>query len=130
MMNSTPQPPSIARAMVIPTKRSIMEALRAAMDYCGYDLYELMSSKVRTRVYADLRAIVWSIYQDELKSSSRRVGYDFGWSRATVYSAVTKANELKTVDREFSDMYDAIHGAFINALSLQRENNKKEIKTA
>ena len=99
-------------------KRRIFDALNAALEYCGYNLDALMAEKCRERLFADLRAIVWHIYQSETNYSSQQISEDFNWNRGTIFSAVRRANDLRGVDRNFTDMYDSIHGAYINAYSM------------
>lgn len=106
-------------------KRKVFSALRSSLEYCGYDLDALMATKCRERTLTDLRAIVWAIYQDEMSYSYPQVALDFNWNRSTVFSGIRRARILRESDRNFCDMYDSVHGAYINALSVIEENSSK-----
>ena len=99
----------------------IVEDLRFALGYCGYNLDEIMTSRRRTRIYADLRAIVWSIYQSERSCSSGQVGRAFGWDRATIYCALRRNRQLLRVDKEYVSLYDMIYGYYQQAEAARRE---------
>lgn len=103
-----------------------LEALRSAVEFCGYDMGEIMERHNRKRVFSDLRSIVWTIYCDSLHASPARASAAFGWDRTTIHCALAKARDLRTTDRFFADMYDSILGAF-NAIgaedALEEKNN-------
>ena len=102
-------------------KRKIIDALRGALNYCGYNYDEVVSKKSRQRIYSDLRSIIWSIYQTEADLPFKQVGIDFDWDRITVYHALARAKDFRKVDRNFADMYDSIYGAYLNAYSSKQE---------
>ena len=110
--------------MLTERKKQILGALHSAFEYCGYDLDAIMGAKCRERTIADLRSIAWAIYQDETRYSAQQLSLDFNWNRCTIFCAIKRANELRSIDRNFSDMYDAVHGAFINALTMVENNNE------
>lgn len=100
----------------------ILGNLREALSFCGYDLDEVMGSKVRKRAYADLRSIVWYIYCTERGVGPSAAARVFDWNRCTIHCAVARVPDLRQTDREFSDMFDSIHGAFLSYAS----NNENE----
>lgn len=102
--------------MMTERKKRVLEALRTAVAYYGYDMDALMATKCRERTIADLRAIVWTIYQEETKYSTSQLSVDFGWNRCTIFTAVKRAKELRSLDRNFCDIYDSINDAFNNVL--------------
>lgn len=87
--------------------------LRSALEFCGYDLDEIMGNHTRQRTYTDLRSIVWSIYCSEQNLSCGQAGRAFGWDRTTIHYAVSRSSELRKYDRVYADMYDSIHSAYI-----------------
>lgn len=91
----------------------IMGDLRAALNYCGYDLDEVMGTKSRKRIYSDLRSIVWSIYCREQKVTPGQASRAFGWNRATIFCSIGRVQGLRQSDKVYSDMYDSINGAYM-----------------
>lgn len=85
-----------------------IEKLRFAFEYCGYDLDDVIADRSHRRIYTDLRAVAWCIYQDELHRTCGQIGRAFGWNYATVYSGILRARRLRTSDRAFADLYDSI----------------------
>ena len=107
-------------------KRAVLTALRGAVEYCGYDFDELFANTTRRRIYVDLRSIVWSIYSAEMLYSPSQVALDFGWNRCTISCSIERADSLRSVDKVFADIYDSIHGAYMNILA---ENESKTTNT-
>ena len=91
----------------------VMRNIRSAFDYCGYSLDEVMNTKSRKRIYSDLRSIVWTIYCNEQKVTAGQASRAFGWDRATIYCSMMRVPVLRKSDKVYSDMYDAIHGAYL-----------------
>lgn len=100
-----------------------MGNLREALSFCGYNLDEVMGSKMRKRTYADLRSIVWYIYCTEKGVGPSAAARVFDWNRCTIHCAIARVPDLRQTDREFSDMFDSIHGAY---LSYARNNDAEE----
>ena len=99
-------------------KNQIRQALAMALYLCGgYDLDTLMESKTRTRILADLRAIVWLIYGEATESTSHQIAQDFGRNRMTVHSALERASSLRAIDRDFKSLYDSVFSAYEHALA-------------
>ena len=111
--------------MMTERRRAALGALRAALDYCGYDLSAIMGTKCRERSVVDIRSIAWAVYKAETGYSCQQLAQDFNWDRTTIYCSVRRANDLRRYDRNFSDMFDSVQGAFINALSAEQEKAKK-----
>lgn len=109
--------------MMTERKRKIIDALRSAVDYCGYDFDTVMSKGSRQRIYSDLRSIIWSIYQEQTGLNFRKVGDDFDWGYTTVFYATERVKDFRKVDRDFADMYDSLYGAYVNAYSINQEDN-------
>ena len=107
--------------MITERKRRIIEALRGALDYCGYDLDTVIDKKSRARIYSDLRSIIWTIYQSETNQSFERISQDFHWDRVTIFCAVERAKTFRQVDPNFADMYDSVYGAYLNQCSVIQE---------
>lgn len=107
-------------------KKRIIDSLRTAVEYCGYDWEVVMNKHSRGLVYCDLRAIVWSIYREQTEQPFQRIALDFGRDRVTIFSAVDRAKRFRKVDRNFADMYDSVYGAFLNAYSIIGEEKKEE----
>lgn len=105
--------------MITAKKKRIIDSLRVALDYCGYDFDTVVNRKCRKRIFSDLRSIIWTIYQAETNQSYERIGDDFNWNRITVFSAVERARNFMKVDKNFADMYDAVYGAFVNAYATE-----------
>lgn len=103
-----------------------MGNIRDALNYCGYDLNEVMGNKSRKRLYADLRSIVWSIYCKERNVTSGQASRAFGWDRTTIYCSLSRVHGLRLTDRVYSDMYDSIYGAYLAYASKQEDNEKQE----
>ena len=91
----------------------VMSDLRSALDYCGYDLDEVMRTKSRKRIYSDLRSIVWTIYCGAQNVTAGQASRAFGWDRATIYCAMARVQGLRKSDKVYADMYDAIFGAYM-----------------
>ena len=90
-----------------------IERLRYAFEFCGYDFDDVMGNPSRKRIYADLRAIAWYIYQEELRRTSGQVARAFKRDHSTVYCGIVRASRLRRCDKQFSDLYDSIYGAFM-----------------
>ena len=104
-----------------------IENLRSALEFCGYDLDEIMTNRTRRRTYTDLRSIVWSIYCNERNLTCGQVGRAFGWDHSTIYYSLSRARDLRKTDRVFADMYDSIHGAYL-AYSSKEKGGEAEGK--
>ena len=111
--------------MMTERKKRIIDSLRTAVEYCGYDWGVVMDKRSRGLVYCDLRAIVWSIYRDQTEQPFQRIALDFGRDRVTIFSAVDRAKRFRKVDRNFADMYDSVYGAFLNAYAVEEEKDKE-----
>ena len=107
--------------IMTPRKMRIMQALRDALEYCGYDMTELLGNKTHRRIYADLRAIIFSVYKTATQATELQLRYDLGWDRTTIWYSIRKAEELRKADINFADMYDSIEGAFHDALARIEE---------
>ena len=112
--------------MMTERKKKILSALGVALDYCGYDLDAIMGTKCRERSLVDIRSIVWSIYKNETGCSCLQMAGDFNWDRSTIYCSINRAEELRRFDRNYADMYDSVHGAYINALAAEEEKQERE----
>lgn len=108
-----------ALAVLSVKKKAVVASLRWALEFCGYDYDDILGQKTRRRVYADLRSIIFSIYQEATLVSYHQVSIDLGWNRGTVFSAINRAYELRKFDHNFSDLYDSIRSAF--EIAMQRE---------
>ena len=115
--------------MMTKRKKQILVALHSAFEYCGYDLDAFMGTKCRERTITDLRSIAWTIYQDSTRYSAQQIALDFGWNRCTIFCSIKRARELRELDRNFADMFDSVHGAFINALAMAEGDNGSELKS-
>ena len=89
--------------------------LRDALEQCGYDFDVAMNPTSRSRIYADLRAIVWRIYTLELCRTSGQTARAFHRSREAVHYSLVKAQTLIGRDRNFTDLYDSVYGYYNNA---------------
>lgn len=87
--------------------------VRGAVMICGYDFDCIMGSHVRTRLYSDIRAIVWAICASETGDKPKAIADWFGRDRSTVACAIMKANGLRGYDKGFTDLYDAIYGYYM-----------------
>ena len=103
--------------------------LREAMEFCGYDLAEIMGNKTRRRDYTDLRKIVWCIFSEELRVGPSQIGRAFGWDRATIHIAISKAKDLLKTDRLFADMYDSVLSAYRAIEAKNEEENGQQCET-
>lgn len=99
------------------------DSLRTALTRCGYDIDDVMTNRTHRREYADLRSIVWSIYQSELCKTPGQVGRAFRWCRSTVYSALIRTRQLRETNPPFAAKYDMIYGYF-----LQDKEKRSEAK--
>ena len=102
-------------------KKATIEALRSSLEYCGYDFDSAFDTKSRKRFLTDIRSIVFDIYQKTMSYSYAQIGIDFNWNRGAVKQAIIKANDLRGSDRAYTDLYDAIEGAYINAVAKEEE---------
>lgn len=98
-----------------------VDGLRFALEFCGYDFDDVMTNRTHKREYADLRSIVWSIYQSELCRTTGQVGRAFGWGHATIYCALKRAKELRKVDPAFNAKYDMIYGYYSQKMASLKE---------
>lgn len=106
-------------------KANILSSLRRAVTSCGYDYDEILTKKTRERYYADARSIIWKVYQGATDYTPAQIGRDFGWNRSTVSCALNRADALLMYNIDFSELYDAIRGAFDMAMSeaVTNQNN-------
>lgn len=104
---------------------TIVGLIGDALAFCGYNLDEVMGSKRRSRTFADLRSIVWYIYCAEKGVGPSAASRVFDWNRCTIHCAVARVPDLRHTDREFSDMFDAIHGAYLAYASREEETQEE-----
>lgn len=95
--------------------------LREAVNMCGYDFDDIVSTHTNRQIYTDLRSIIWAILKDETGDECRVIGNRFGWNRSTVFCAIRKARDLKDYDRKFRSLYDSIYGYYIHFESTEYE---------
>lgn len=92
-----------------------IKAIGVALSDNGYSLEEIFGTKCRDRRHADMRAIVWKLYQEDLYRSPSQIARVFGWNRATIYCAIIRANKLCKYDRSFAELYSDINKSFQEA---------------
>lgn len=91
-----------------------IEHLRSAVNMCGFDFDDIVSSHTNKRAYTDMRAIIWHILQSETGASYAQIGKRFKWNRATVFYSLNKAHELREYDREFCNLYDSVYSYYMH----------------
>lgn len=98
--------------------------LRSALEACGYDFDVVFDKASRKRLYSDLRAVCWRIYQRELCRTSGQLSRAFHYPVNTIHYALVKAQTLMDTNRQFCDLYDTVYGYYMNA-KLNAEYDSK-----
>lgn len=90
-----------------------INALRLAFQDCGYDFDGIMSSRVRAREYADLRAVAWSIYQRATGLTYLQIAPVFQRHKATIWSAFKRMDSLYKWSKDFRRLADRINERYL-----------------
>ena len=99
-----------------------VECLKLAVEACGYNFEEAMDKSSKKRIFSDIRAVVWGIYQKELHRTTGQVGRAFKRDPATIYSALIKNDALLSTSKEYRNLYDSVYGHYMNLKSIR--NNR------
>lgn len=110
-------------------KGKTIDCLRRAVAAYGYDFDVVLAKESRGRIYSDLRAIVWYIYQQELCRTTGQLSRVFRRDRSLVSYSLRKARTLISSDKEFRNLYDTILSYYMVAKTFIDYDKGKTAQT-